>query len=281
MRSILSLSLFALSFALGAAQQTITVTPSSLVGWTVAGADQLTLSAAPSLALPAGAQLARTFAGRELAVKLTSRSQFGLTPADAPVLEIGPAALVFLQSGAAGKLLLVVGESAPVVLPLSFVLDETGRSLEPLTINFARTGAMVSIEAAGQTLSFPAGPTTGSALEVVASAGASQEWAFDLLEVTLLSPEPLGPADRGGFQAGDTLATGSGLAERKADGAKPPSQSVRAAATAGTESTGGPASAAVPSVPTRASTLEIFTPPAVRHGRAEAVRAALAGQKQN
>ena len=97
MRSTLLLALLGCSTALCSAQIKITVTPQSLIDWTVAGADQLTISAAPSLALPAGAQLARTFAGRDLAVKLTSRPQFGLTPADAPVLEIGAADLVFAQ----------------------------------------------------------------------------------------------------------------------------------------------------------------------------------------
>lgn len=281
MRSTLFLSLFALAFAFCAAQQLVRLTPQSLSNWTVTGADKQALSVSPNLALPAGARLTRSFNASGLALMVTTRPRFDVTPAEWPVLEIGTAALVFTRNGDAGLLNLVLGDNAPVDLPLRFTLDDQGYSVEPITINFARTSALVSIEVAGQTMYFPAGPIAGSVLDVVASAGASQEWAFDKMEVTVQSPDLIAPADDGSSRAKDTLATETGFSDWKTDAAVSQLEFAHTETPVGPDPSGEPTLTDPANRLARASTLEIFTPPAVRPGRAAAVRAALAGQKQN
>ncbi len=61
MRTIICL-LSVVVLSLGArGQQALRVTPRTLAGWTIVGADPQTLSMQQDLVLPAGAQLARSF----------------------------------------------------------------------------------------------------------------------------------------------------------------------------------------------------------------------------
>ena len=188
------------------------------------------------------------------------------------MLEIGNAALVFTRDGAAGKLALVLGDQAPVDLPVSFPLDAEGRSGEPLTINFTREGSVVTVEAGGQKMAFAADQFPGQRLEVVASAGAENSWAFARLEVALPVAEVMAPASGAGSRGSDaTNATPSAL-DRKSDAAKSKPTTSRTGTVAGPDPTGAPATPAATAGKAGVSSLEIFTPPSVRHGRADTVR---------
>jgi len=268
-----------LSSVLGAAQPPISVSAQTLAGWTVFGADSQALAAQSDLSLPAGAQISRVFSADGLSLQITSSPQFGAVPADSPVLEIGTAALVFVQNGNTGKISLVVDDNAPVPLPFTFALDANGRSLAPLTLNFARQDGVVSVASGGQSQSFPVAPVTGSVLEIVVSAGADHDWPLDQLTVTLLANNVVVPAmNNGNGQADSTKAKSD--TPTTAGAAAPPKS---AGAVNGATTNGGPAAAgnARAATPAPALTLEVFTPSPIRHGRAETVRAALAGQKFN
>jgi hypothetical protein len=260
-----------LAFSLGVqAQQTIVVTPQTLIGWTVTGADPQALSQQRVLGLPAGAQLARSFRTTALEIKVTAPPFVGTSADDWPVLEIGDAALLFARGGSTGNLLLVLGDKAPVELPFTFSLDAAGRSVVPLTVIFSRQGAAVHVGLADQTLEFSAGPAANSGLEVVASAGRADAWELQNLVVTVAAPLVSGSTDGQSADASRTEATPSNLLTQ----ARPDSSGIdplaKVTAPAGGPVAAGPASGAS----TRPATLEIFTPPAVRRGRADAIRAA-------
>lgn len=274
------LALFGLSFAFGDAQQTILVTPQSLAGWTVTGADRQAMAAQPALVLPAGAQLARAFPGPTLALKVSTRPQFGLTPADWPVLEIGNAALVFMREGGTGKLALVLGTETPVELPGSYALDADGRSVEPLAVTFAREGAVVKVEAAGRKLSLPVAPAPEPGLEAVASAGAGNGWSLDRLEVATPTAEAVTAAAAVDTSAGAPAGSAGGTVDRKSGAANPKTEDGPSGTAAAPGPTGAPPAAAAATGKAGAGTLEIFTPASVRHGRADTVRNAVANGLQ-
>ncbi len=273
MRTTISVLSF-LALALGLrAQQTIAVTPQTLAGWTVSGADPQALSQQTGLSLPAGAQLARSFMVSGLNLKVTTKAAIGQNAGDWPVLEISDAALVFARNGSAGKLVLVLGDNAPLDLPYNFALDANGLGVEPVTVSFSRQGAVVSVGMSGQTLQFPAGPAAGSGMEVVASAGTSEAWAFQTLEVTVAAPMV---ADNTGGQSAGTSGTKAAASDLLAKGRSATSGAGTSALANTSASASGPAVA--PGASSSRVTLEIFTPPAVRHGRAAAIRAAAQGK---
>ncbi|MBI3884658.1 MAG: hypothetical protein HY302_02855 [Opitutae bacterium] len=270
------LALFGLSFALGFAQPTIQVTPQALAGWSFTGTDQPSMAARSTLTLPPSAQLARTFATAALTLRVSTRPAIGLTATDWPVLEIGAAALVFLRDGETGKLALVLGTHSPVELPGSYALDVDGRSVDPLTVTFAREGAVGKVEAVGQKLSFPADPAGGPGLEVVASAGAGHDWSFDRLEVALPAGATVVPGAAERPFAGSRSGAAAGAPERERAGAETNPRISRFESDAEPDPAGAPGVAASAPAPAGAGTLEIFTPPAIRHGRADAVRKTVA-----
>ena len=215
MRTRISLfCLFAFLPVLLPAQQTITVTPQSLTGWTITGADPQVLAKQSELTLPAGAQLAQTFNATDVSLQVTTSPLIGENAADWPVLELGTTALVFARNGIAGKLLLVIGDNAPQPLPVSFALDADGRSSEPITIALARQGGVISVTFADQTQQFPAAAASALNTEIVASAAATQSWSFALLEVTPTSVDPVTtpkPAGSGTSQASGSNTTSTSL----------------------------------------------------------------------
>jgi hypothetical protein len=256
--------------------QTIEVTSTTLAGWTVTGADQSALQASPSLTLPAGSQISRVFQAGDLAVDAVTQPVLGTESQDWPMLELGPAALVFARKGDSGQLILALAGDDPVALPLTIALDAEGRSTEPVAVSLALSGGVLTVSSGGQSWRFPVAPGVSTAQEVVASAGVEHAWAFETLQV---SGAALTVVGTGGSGAGS--------------GAKPPSpeDSGSAGSRQGTtasrrvfvvESFAATASAplATPSAQTGPpKTLEVFTPPSVRHGRADAVRATLSQSK--
>lgn len=267
--SLLVLTVF--TIALQASQQTIQLTPQSLGAWKIVGTAPQTLSGQDDLTLPAGAQLAHTFAATSVTFQVTTKPALGPNPEDWPVLEIGGAALVFVRDGAQGKLLLVVGEGPATMLPWHFALDGEGLSAEVLTLSFGRQEAEVSIGMSGQMLQFPVPPA--STMETVVSAGATQPWVFQELTVTVATADPVSstPFDTG-FDSSAAQTFGSVSTVRVAAGGISIS-----AQPALTDSPAGRGTTTVSPGPTTGHTrLEIFTPSSVRRGRAHQARAAAA-----
>lgn len=261
-----------LSASLLLAQQTLSVTPQTLAGWTLVGAEAANLAGQSSLTLPAGAQLARRFSNDDFSLQLKTRPVVGSSEADWPVLELGKVALVFGRNGPTGRLTLVLGSNAPQPLPFEFALDAEDRSKASLLVTLARDGSAVSVQFSGRTLQFPVNRDASGPLEFVASAGASHAWTIENLTVTGIVAEPIAPAVAGsdsldGASVIDELPRSRAITEELARA------DTRAAATASQLDV----AAAKGSPPANAnaaskSTLEVFTPPAFRRGRADALR---------
>ncbi len=269
MRTLFPLfGLLVLVRSLPASQQTVSATPSSLAGWSVVGADIASLATQPQLSLPAGAQLDRSFNATALSVQLTTSPTISENTADWPVLEIGSAALVFGRSGNTGKLLLSVGTNAPVELPQSFALDAEGRSSEPLTVSLTLQGANVAVTFSGQTWQFAADALTKGPLDVVASAGAAQPWSIGRLDVTVTTPDPVAPPV--GNTSSTTKSSGSGLSTQSSGAS---SSLTDTGAQPSADPNGGQANAgASTAAKAPVLTVELFTPPSVRYGRADTIR---------
>lgn len=258
-----------LSSGLLPAQQIIRVTPQTLAGWTIVGTEASALTSQPELTLPAGAQLTRFFDNGELGLQLKTHPVIGLNESDWPTVELGSTALIFSRNGTTGKLLLAVGGQAPQPLPVEFTLDAQDRSKELLVISLSRQGTAVIVETGGQIFQSKVSPDNSRGLEIVASAGASTPWTFQSLEVSKKIDEPvrlptvdLTPTSKFSV-AGDTansrlVAAGFVLPDFNAVIPVDP-------AVANVSPSGNAAGALK-------FTLEIFTPPAVRRGRADELR---------
>jgi hypothetical protein len=186
--------------------------------------------------------------------------------------------LVFPRSGDDGKLALALGDGAPATLPLAISVGVDGRSAEPIHVTLSIQGSVVTVGALGQTLQFGSDPATMASqnvMDVVVSAGAMEDWPLEAMTVTVATPDEISASDEGhsnsptagsspDAQDAITRPTGSGtnvLLIAGGDGSVPVTRSNKGGAPSGN------------------STLEIFTPPAVRHGRADAIRAALVSNK--
>ena len=261
------LSLMLVTATLGLDAQTFSLTPQTLAGWSVIGAPVSDLAQGQQLSLPAGAQLARPFVSGDIIVTLTSHPISGQTTQDWPVLELGAATVVFSRENTSGKLILSLGENGTLVtLPPTFKLDADGRWVDSNAITLARTGNQITVSAVGQSWSFPLGTPPGASQDVVLSAGAVAAWDLSSLEVVIPSAT-----------AQSTATTYQGTNSPSANASQTP-QSAGSHGNGTTLSTAGPttpgaAPAAAPASST--PTLELFTPPSVRYGRADAVRAIL------
>ena len=267
--SIIGILIFASSLHAGSI--TLKVTPATLGGWTVTGATHDALAALPALTIPAGAQLAQLFQSPNLAIHLTTQPVLGTSSADWPVLEIGSAALLFSRDASGGKLVLAQGDSAPIELPIAFALDAQGRSKDPLTLGFSRHDSTITVQAGGQTLQFPAAGDLSLSAEVVISAGKSETWTFDSMEIAVepsASPAvPDSPANAGGATSNSSAsikATTSPTLNQRWAPTAPASQDVLGTSLSTPKSATGSSSS---------GSLEVFTPSSMRHGRAETVRA--------
>jgi hypothetical protein len=266
--------LFLSAGGLTAGEQIEPVTPASLAGWSFTGSDSAPNPGDEHLSLPPNAQLARSFVTTELAVKLVTRPVFSAEPANWPILEIGQSALIFRRKGNDGELALAWDENAPVSLPFTIELDDDGHSAEPLTLLFTRRGA-VTVRLNGQSLTVPAAPLSGAPVQVVISAGASDPWTLESMAVVLTTAEnppdaPVIPAEPGASAGPEAL-----LARRRlvAAGLIPEfSFTLPSDLTAPSE----PPGMAEKRAP---NALEVFTPPSVRQGRADVIRAEAAGKQ--
>lgn len=254
--------------------QELKVTAQNLTGWTLTGAEKSTLPASAGLTLPAGAQVARTFSQAELVVSVVTQPVFPEGTADWPALEVGAAAVLFSRSEQGGQLTVVAGENPPVMLGSVIKLDGDGRSLRPISLQVKKTGRALLVSTGGEVVAVDAGPTAG--VDVVASAGADHAWSLERLEVTF--PADPGAARVGSHTAGgeseDGLRIGPGTASSDAN-------AIGAETAGGGASQAPAAKKATPAEAPGAGVLEIYTPPSIRLGRVDAVRAAFGNKKSN
>jgi len=265
--TLLTFFALALCLRLGAGEQIITVTPQTLDAWTLAGADKANLVQGQQLILPAGAQLSRSFSNGAVILHLVSRPSFTDLATDWPILEVGPIALAFTQSDSQGKLVLVIGEAKQIELPWSVPTD--GSAVD-LVLGYDPVSGTGLVSLGDQSQFFDAGPGS-AAVDVLLTAGAKSRWPQDAMEVLLMTDDSTdsGTATNGMGQTGK-----AGLQDKlKAAMDKLRSQDMLAARHGGVASA-ATGSATKPAV--SSSVLEISTPPAVRHGRADVVRATLA-----
>jgi hypothetical protein len=261
---------FALCLRLAAGEQIITVTPRTLDAWAVSGANKAGLAQDQQLILPAGAQLSRKFSGSVVILHLVSRPILSSIAGDWPILEVGPIALAFTQIGSQGKLVLVIGEEKQIALPWSVPTD--GSAVD-LVLGYDSVSGTGLVRLGRQSQFFDA--SSGSAaVEVLLTAGAKSHWQQDAMEVLLLTD------DFTDATANTALGGQTGKAGLN-DKLMAAMDKLRSQDNA-TAGQGGTALATNPTTkPTIGSSgLEIFTPPAVRHGRADAVRATLANGRQ-
>lgn len=255
---------------LGAAEQLLPVTPQTLAGWSVAGAEKNALASGQQLILPANAQLSRVFAPQAVIVRLVSRPVLAETSAEWPILEIGPVALALTGREGHGRLVLVVNGDRVIDLPWPVVPDPAHPAVDLILAYDPVTGAGL-IGLKDRLQPFASAPSA-QPVEVILSAGAHAAWPQDSLSVLLLADDPPPPDARSGGNGGD--------AHTRAAAARLRTALDRLPDPAAPAAPGGPATRAAPA-PAPGSTLEIFTPPAVRRGRAEAVRTLLAQSQGN
>lgn len=265
---LLALPALILGLRLGAAEHLLPVTPQTLAGWSVAGAEKNALASGQQLSLPAGAQLSREFSASAVIVHLVSRPVLAETSAEWPILEIGPVALALTGREGQGRLVLVVNADHVIDLPWPVVPDPAHPAVDLILAYDPVTGAgLVGLK--DQIKPF-AGASSAQPVAVILSAGEHAAWPQDSLSVLLLAADPPPPVARSGGNGGSTSS--------RAATARLKTALDHLSGPAATATPGGPAAPATTAAPEPApvSTLEIFTPPAVRRGRAEAVRALLA-----
>lgn len=252
------------------------LTPQTVKSWIIAGADQAKLTEAPLMVLPAGAQAARRFQGKEIVVNLDAGVVFDTDPANWPVLEIGSAALAFVRNGETGGLSLVLGDSAPITLPYVFKLDPNGLSIDPVHLTFALSDGIAAVSTQQKTLVFPIGFAVGEQSEVVVSAGGGSDLALINFSVMLDSNEEPGSNTSTSGTHDNPSTTGSGnSAGSSASGLNSIAVPVVSPGTGGTAK---PADVVTPT-PARKVGLVVFSPSAYRLGRADSIRAAAASAK--
>lgn len=275
---ILSLwGLIALGGALRVGAQTIMVTPQTLNGWVVTGADKSALSQATELTLPPGAQLSRLFEANIVVVQFNAQPVFGATGENFTSLAVGPAALVFARDGTDGQLVLVMGDTTVVPLPFTVKLNVDGSSVEPVDVQLAydRSTGIVIVAGFGQTLQYSGEPST-EPVEVAITSGADDALTLQNLDVLVVAPNTAIDNAKNGAQT--QTDANSGTAAGRASG-KQPSVEQLVAVALGLNTTGNSTDQKPPAQGVR-STLEVYTPPAVRHRAAAVLKAVKAIQNK-
>ena len=263
-----SLFLFwALSTAALAGEQVVALSSQTLAQWTVIGARPADLVQDDRLAVPAGAQAGRTFAaGSALVVKAVSRPAFSTEDSEWPILEVGPLTLTLVQREGSGRLVAIAGEASPVELPWTLPLEGTDPTVEVLLGYDPVTGTGI-VSWHGEWKSFDTAPSANP-VGVWLTAGSHTAWPVDSLEVLLLSEDEA----KGG---GGTVAKAAGTADAERLQAAIQRFLNRSGPGDDANETAAKADSSDPTASPRRATLEVFTPPAVRQGRAEAIRAAV------
>ena len=255
-KSVLYLAaLTALGLSLGAVERTLSVTPATLEGWTIVGADKLAVASEPSLTLPAGAQLSRQFPNSAVILRMVTHPEFSAKATEWPIAGVGPLAVAIVRKEAEGQLVLVVDETTAVDLKWSIPLEAKPAPID-LVLAYEPASGTGLVSFQGQAKLFDVAPATGST-DVWLSAGEKFAWPFDELLVQIFSPDTA---------ESDAAGTGS-----KTPGKETAAEQLKAAvdhllASGAGGTIAGPAPVAVVDTATQSpvSTLEVFTPPSVR-----------------
>ncbi|MDB6169688.1 MAG: hypothetical protein JWM88_2552 [Verrucomicrobia bacterium] len=259
-----------------AAEQILPVNSASVVDWIVTGAQKADLVEAPSLVLPPGAQLSRSFDTGLLVVRLRTTVPFGVAGDNIPTVEAGPVGLAFVQDNAGPQLMLVLGNSAAIPLPF-LVKPETSESrtaVVDLELSFERSTGAVTVTSSEETKHYTVEPSIAP-VEVVISAGAQDPFPLSVLTVSVVLPDVAAvfgkPARAPGEEARPSDST-LGLENRAATPLLPEF---------GGEG-GGPASQrSKPAPRTGNALLEVYSVPSMPRGRVETVRAAVLHAKKS
>ncbi len=242
----------------------------SPAAWSVVGEALSNVDGNQVLTVRADNQWARSYATRQLGVHLATKPFFGAQADACPVIEIGSLALVFMANGQTGSLVLAPGEEKAVTLPVSIPLDSNGHSVEAVKVSLIAAGGIARITVGEHTQTANLDSSPDGLLGIVVSAGNSADWSFEEFTITTVDDgvgtEGLGAPDAAPGEDHDQSALKRTGSQGDEVGA-----SVAADLTQGTANGADKDSK---SLPTTASTLEVFTPPSVRHGRSEAARAA-------
>ncbi len=173
----------------------------SLSAWHVSGPAP-SIGADRILTLPAGAELVRSVAAGQVAVRLVSRPYFSPQPTGWPALEVGPASLTFVRNQAGGGMVLLGDQ--PLSLPFVIALSGDGRSQLALdfTLTYDQPQNAASLVVNGQAFRLSASGPPGP-VEVVLSAGTVASWPIETLSVQS-TPDNQAPdaGAKGGKSAG-------------------------------------------------------------------------------
>ncbi len=159
------------------------LTPATLTAWTASGTPPVAEISTGAITLPAGSQLFRSYPAGRVTVRLLSRPYFHAKSGNWPALEVGPAALTFVQDGAGGGMVLL-GDKA-LTLPQTIALGTDGRSVRQLDLRLDYDGARNEVTLVMDGASYALASTSaGEPMAVAVSAGAEAAWTLDILEVT-------------------------------------------------------------------------------------------------
>lgn len=254
-----------------AAVENLAVTPGTLAGWVVVGAERKVVTVPPTLAVPAGAELSRSFAAGAVLVRVVGTPGWAETAAEWPILQVGEAAVAWMEQGGNGRLALMHGGDPETTLPWRWPLD----AAEPWGLALAYdpdSGAGLVATPEGRRL-FATEPSSRG-VEVVLAAGASRSWPVDSLRVARIFEESATATRREPRPAAELAAARTAAWAALSSALEVFLAEERQAAA------GKPKPAALGRNPAPARPLEVFTPPAVRSAKVAAVRAALGGRRE-
>lgn len=238
-------------------------------GWRRAG-DVQTPTESDGIVLGANAQLAHDVTGNPVNLRLLSEPVFSVASEDWPVVEIGSVALLLARDADVGRLILVIADNDPIVLDGAIPLAVDGHSQEPLSLQIFRQADLVTVKWGDEETHFAAPADIAGATEVILSAGQTQAWSIAHLEIgdqvsVLPTPGIKEGVDKNKGGDGSAIANTGTIRLRFL----PSGNSGSAGESAARSTT---SVEAVKGAETAAPSFEVFTPPAVRFGRANALR---------
>lgn len=246
------------------------VAAQNIAAWSTVGGNPPNIEGDQVLTVRADSQLARSFAANQLGVHFATKPFFGAQAEACPVIELGSLALVFMANGQTGSLVLVPVDEKTVTLPVSIPLSSDGHSVEVVKVSLIAAGGMARITVGEHTQTASLDGSAGGLLDIVVSAGSRADWSFE--EFTIATVED-GAGTTGSGAAVAAAGENRGQSILKRTGSPREAGGALGAADL-TQGTANGADKESKSLSTTASTLEVFTPPSVRHGRSEAARAA-------
>lgn len=266
---LIAAMILCLARPLGAAEQMVTVTPQTLAGWNILGADPAQLAKAKELVLSDNAQLSRLFSDHAVILHLVSRPVFSEDSAQWPIIGVGPVALALIKQDGLGRLVLVTDETTAHDLPWSVPLDQPEVAVDLIVAYDPLAGAgVIGFQDQVQEFALPA---SAKPVEVWLGAGAASSWALDRMEVLLLGAD----TSENDQLVSDATARQKALKDRLKSALEELSGGGGSGGSSGLGSDGPAAPVGVVAATAGSGpALEIFTPPSVRRTKViEAVRA--------